>query len=99
MATVTLTQTDSPSRSKQGGPCWIAIGNPYATTGGKEIAAEVGETLTINGKCSLRRASGKVDIRRGSWPVVVTGDPADAVTVSLGSPQSVSATVSGVREA
>jgi hypothetical protein len=99
MATVTLTQTDSPSRSKQGGPCWIAIGSVYATTAGRELDAEAGDTITVNGKCSLRRASGKVDVRRDSWSVIVTGDEADTVTVSLGSPQAVSATISGVREA
>jgi hypothetical protein len=98
MATVTLTQTDAPSRSKQGGPCWIAIGDVYATTAGKQLDAEVGATLTIAGKCSLRRASGKVDVRRDTWDVTVTGDEADAVTVSLGSPQAVTATITGVRE-
>ncbi len=98
MATVTLTQTDAPSRSKQGGPCWIAIGSVYATTAGKDLDAEVGDTITVTGKCSLRRASGKVDIRRDTWKVTVTGDPADTVTVTLGSPQAVTAVITGVRE-
>jgi hypothetical protein len=98
MSTITLTQTDSPSRSKMAGPCWIAIDGTYATESGRNIEAEVGKTLTVAGKVNLRRST-KTDTKRGSWTVVVTGDEADTVTVRLGSPQAVEATITGVREA
>jgi hypothetical protein len=44
---------------------------------------------------SLGRASGNLDVQRGSQTVLVTGEEADMVTVSLGRPQSVAAPLSG----
>lgn len=88
-----LTQTDAPSRSKQAGPCWIGIDGTYATPAGRQLACHIGQTLT--GKATLRRAS-RTTTDRDSWTVVVTGNPDDEVTVSLGSPQPVTATITGV---
>ncbi len=98
MARLLLTETEAPSRSEQGGPCWIAVTGTYATPGGKTIPAEVGATLTVTGKVSLRRAGGRVDVQRSTQTVLVTGDEADMVTVSLGTPQSVAATLSGATQ-
>ena len=93
---ITITQTDSPSRSKMAGPCWIAIGDTYATESGRTITAEPGDTLTVTGKATLRRSS-RATTDRASWEIEGTGDPADVVTVSIGSPQSVTATITGAR--
>jgi hypothetical protein len=95
-ATLTVTETDSPSRSKQAGPCWIAVDGTYASPSGRTIDAEVGSTVTATGKATLRRAT-RTTTDRETWTLVVTGDPADVVTLSVGSPQSVDATVTGVR--
>lgn len=93
---ITITQTEAPSRSKMAGPCWIAIGDTYATESGRTITAEIGERLTVTGKAVLRRSS-RTSTERSAWDVEVTGKPDDTVTVSLGSPQSVTAKITGVR--
>lgn len=103
MATVTIVQTDAPSRSKQAGPCWIAIEEPggdylYAATTVRSVELPVGSTVTVAGKVTLRRAGGRPAVERKEWTLVVTGDPTDTVAVRLGSPQSVDATLTGVRE-
>jgi len=52
--TITITQTEAPSRSKMAGPCWIAIGDVYASTRPREITAERGGKITVTGKAILR---------------------------------------------
>ena len=93
---ITLIQTDIPSRSKQGGPCWVAIGETYAATTPRTLDAEIGEILIVTAKVSLRRASGYTDVKTRNWTVRVTGNPDDTVDVALGSPQSVAAVITGV---
>lgn len=95
MKTITLTETDRPSRSKQAGPCWVAIGSTYASSSGKSIEAEEGEILEVTAKVTVRRAT-KNTTDRKSWRVQVTGNPDNVVHVKLGSPQPVSAEISGV---
>jgi hypothetical protein len=95
MATVTITETDSPSRSKMAGPCWIKIGETYASTKPREIEAAPGATITAEGKVTLRRATRNTTDRQ-AWVLTVTGDQDDKVTLRLGSPQAVQAVVTGV---
>lgn len=95
-AIITITKTDAPSRSKQAGPCWIAVGTTYAATAPRTITAEVGDVLTVTGKTNLGRRSGRSDVTRREWAVRVTGDEADTLDVSVGSPQSVDAHLTGV---
>jgi hypothetical protein len=45
-----LAETDASSRSKQAGPCWVAVTGTYATPGGKTVAADVGARLTVTGR-------------------------------------------------
>lgn len=98
--TPTITLTGEPSRSKQAGPCWISVLGGYAKPTATAINAEVGATIEVSAKAVLRRSSrGASDTARASWTLVVTGDPADTVTVSCGSPQSVDAVITHVREA
>ncbi len=95
--TITITETGAPSRSKQAGPCWIAIDDTYASPSGREMSAQVGETLTVTGKATLRRST-RTDVTRRAWTLTVTGDPADVVRLSVGSPQSVDAEITGARQ-
>lgn len=96
--TVTIRQTDSPSRSKQAGPCWIRIGDVYASTAARAVDASPGEHITAEGKAILRRAT-RISTERETWRLVVTGDPADTVTLTVGSGQCVEAVVTGVKRA
>lgn len=94
---VTIRQTDTPSRSKLAGPCWIRLGDEtYAATTDRHVTAEVGSIIEAHGKAVLRRASGKPSEQRRTWRLLVTGDPADTVelhTAQYG--QAVSALVTG----
>lgn len=104
MSAVIITLTEQPSRSKMAGPCWAGIRRnaesryTYATTGGVEIQAEPGDTLTVGATARLRHRT-----RNGYYhqelAVIVTADPADTVTIEVGSAQYIRATVSGVKEA
>ncbi len=94
---VTIRQTDSPSWSKRAGPCWIGIEGSapvYAVTAVHTLETDA-ESVVLHGRVCLRRATRTTDDRE-SWTLRVTGDPADTVTLSLGSPQSVTAVVTGV---
>jgi hypothetical protein len=101
-ARVTIRLTGQPSRSKMAGPCWIRIGTDhrsatYAAETERVVEAPKGSTIIAQAKVVLRRASkprGEED--RAEWSLVVTGDPADTVRLSLGSPQSVDAVLTGV---
>ena len=102
-ASITLTETDTPSRSKQAGPCWIAATDPttgaptIATRGGRTLdGLEPGTVITITAKVSLRRSKGGSDIARRVWTVVATGNESDTVDLQAGSPQAVKVTVTGV---
>lgn len=103
MSTITLTQTDSPSRSKMAGPCWIAIkdGNGpgshlFATEAGKTYDTDK-DTVTIVGAANIRHAT-----RTGKYRIEetlrVTGNETDTVTLQVGSAQYVVVTVTGVQE-
>ena len=92
---ITITQTASPSRSKQAGPCWIAIGDVYAAEKTREIPAERGDKITVTGKVTLKRVT-RVETQHGGWTLYATGNPADTVDLSLGFGQSVDATLTGV---
>lgn len=100
--TVTIRQTAEPSRSKMAGPCWIRIGTEhqtatYAADLERTVEAPKGSTIVVEGKAVLRRASKpRGEEERGRWTLTVTGDPADTVTVSLGSPQRIEAVLTGV---
>lgn len=94
--TVTIIETGAPSRSKQAGPCWIAVGDIYAATTPRAVDAEVGDIVTVTGKATLGRRSGGSDVARRSWDLRVTGDETDTVDLSVGSPQSVDAHLTGV---
>ncbi|WLP91448.1 hypothetical protein [Gordonia sp. NB41Y] len=99
--TVTIRQTGEPSRSKQAGPCWIRAFTDtdpvYATTAPKELTPAVGTTLIVEGKVILKRAT-RTSTDRRRWELTVTGRPEDTVAVSLGSPQSIDALLTGVSE-
>lgn len=95
---MTITQVETSSRSKMRGPCWIAIGEVYASTKPREIVAEVGDKITANGKTILRAAT-RTDTQRQSWDLWVTGNPEDTVELRIGlGHQVVRAVVTGVSE-
>jgi hypothetical protein len=101
---VTITQTASPSRSKMAGPCWIAIsatGNDiYASDKTKTVQWATGTAIHVNGRATLRRST-RATTERGSWTLYATGDPADTVTVGVGTGQcgrEVQALLTGVSE-
>ncbi|RIK08041.1 MAG: hypothetical protein DCC47_16055 [Acidobacteria bacterium] len=98
---IRIVETDTPSRSKGTGCAWIRHDgeNTFATGAGRTLTVEVGAALTVAAKCTLRRKSGRADVERDTATVVVTGDPADTVTVTAGSPQAYTAVVYGVRVA
>lgn len=94
--TTTITQTETPSRSKQAGPCWIAAGDVYAATRPREIPAETGQIITVHGKAILRRST-RVETQRREWRLRVTGDERDQVTVRTAEyGQAVEAVLTGV---
>jgi len=100
VSTVTITQTASPSRSKMAGPCWIAIGDVYAGEKPRTITAASGDKITVTGKAQLRRKT-RSTVERQTWTLYATGDPADTVTVGVGTGQSgheVQAVITGVSE-
>lgn len=94
MSTVAFRQTAAPSRSKQGGPCWIAIDGTYAAETSREVEADVDAILSVTGKVTLRRAT-RTSTDRAEWKIRVTGDPTDSFSLSLGSPQSVAVEITG----
>lgn len=99
MSEITITQTDAPSRSKQAGPCWIAVGDTYASTAARTVqAGEPGSTVIVTGKAVLRRAT-RISTDRETWTLYVTGNPDDKVTLQVGAGyQVVEAIVTGVSE-
>jgi hypothetical protein len=86
VATITITQTEAPSRSKQAGPCWIRLDGPgdptYASTTNRTIAVPTGSAVTAEGKATLRRAT-RTTTDRGSWTLTATGNPDDTVTLAV----------------
>lgn len=102
LVTVTIRLTGMPSRSKQAGPCWVALLDPdsgqrvYATTGGVSIEVPAGTLVQVAAKATLRRAT-RTAVQRDAWTVVATDDPDAREEVSVGSPQSVDATITGAR--
>lgn len=96
MSTVTITQTDSPSRSKMAGPCWIRIGSTYASTAPRALEAAPGSEITAEGKLEVRRAT-RTQALRKTWTLVVTGSDSDSAELTV-TPygQTVTALVTGV---
>jgi len=96
---IKLTVTSTPSRSKQAGPCWIAAEHGgdlvYAKVGGTPIDVEPGAELTVRGKATLRRASGRSDVDRERWTLVA--EEGATATLEVGSPQCVRVQVEGAR--
>jgi hypothetical protein len=97
MSEITITQTGAPSRSKQAGPCWIAIGGTYASTAPRTIDAAAGTAITVTGKAVLRRAT-RISTDRETWTLYATGNPGDEVTLRVGMGQYVEAVITGVSE-
>lgn len=97
-AAITLTETGTPSRSKGRG--WARIGSDneatFATATGRTVQVEIGEVVTVHLGADLRRASGKTDKQRCSIQVRATGNETDAVSASVGSPQSYDVRIAGV---
>lgn len=94
-----MTVTDTPSRSKQAGPCWIAAEVDgdlvYARAKGTEIDVERGDEIKVRGKATLRRASGRGDVARERWTLVA--EEGQTATLEIGSPQCVRVTIEGAR--
>jgi hypothetical protein len=88
---------ESPSRSKQAGPCWWTIAGEYAKDRAVSYDAEQGTILPVKGKTVVRRAT-RTGLDRAEHQVTVTGDPADVVTYSLSSPQPLVVRITGVTE-
>lgn len=104
MNTITITQTDSPSRSKMAGPCWIGIKDGkgagqhlFATPSGKDYETEK-DTVTIVGSAAIRHAT-RIGKYRIEEALRVTGNPDDTVELTVGSAQYVTVTITGVQEA
>ena len=102
MSTITITLTGEPSRSKQAGPRWIALTHPttgaatYAARTARSIDVEDGGTVEVAAKVTLRRSRGS-DVTRRQWTIEATGDAADTISLSAGSPQAVEVTFAGAR--
>lgn len=103
MATVTITTTETPSRSRQSGACWAGIGTEpgnytFGTAKGRSLEAPEGARLVLAASASLRMSSDRrTEVRREQIPVIVTGNPEDAVGIRVGlGYQVVAATVTGV---
>lgn len=100
MPTITLTETNAPSRSKGRG--WLRIdgwNGSFATTTGRAFEAEIGDELTLVTGVELRRAQRGTERERRVLRVVVTGMATDVVLSSIGSPssQSYDVAITGVR--
>jgi hypothetical protein len=96
--TITITETGAPSRSKGRGWARIeGVEGSFASPGGRTVDTDE-DTIDVVIGVELRRGQRAVK-EREVVTLVVTGDPADTATVSLGSPQSYDVTVSGARHA
>lgn len=104
MAEVTIQKIDEPSKSKKGGPCWLAIatsensGLTFANDEPETVEADQGQTITVVGKAKLKKWSGEIDNHGTKKRLVVTGNPDDSVIVTVGGGQWVKAEVTGVQE-
>lgn len=82
-AAATAVLIEEPSRSKQGGPCWISIdGVGYLTRSTKDLSHLIGQSVAVTGKAVLRRAT-RTSTDRRSWTVEITGDPSDTVDLAV----------------
>lgn len=85
--------TDEPSRSKQGGPCWITIDNVYAKTTWTTVDVE-GDSVELKAKVTLRRST-RIDTQRRDETIQLDTLP---VVWSLGSPQALEVTLEKAEE-
>lgn len=100
-ATITIRCTDSPSRSKGTYSCWVLVGeSPRFVHEGetKRIPLERNTAIKVGVKATLRRTSGRSDVARDNRTLVVTGDEADTIELSAGSPQRATMVITGARE-
>jgi hypothetical protein len=99
-AIITITETATPSRSKGRGWCYIQTGGEnsrvFASAAGRTIEAEIGATIKSAIGVELRRKT-RTDKERAEIAIIVTGNEDDVVTISLGSPQSYDARITGAR--
>ncbi len=93
--TLTITETEHPKGSKAGGR--ISIGTIHAQPTPQEIPAAHGHVVIVTGNSSYSPpgAHGGVDYTYKTWKIRATGNPDDTVTLSIGSPQPVTATIAG----
>ena len=87
--TVTITETDRPSRSKGRGWAYLELEDgerTFASTPGRSITIKAGDKVTCVHGVELRRASGRTDKLRET--AIIPTDSVGSFFQSLGSPQS-----------
>lgn len=101
MATVTITTTETPSRSRMAGACWAGIGTgpgnyTFGTPKGRSLDSDEGTHLVFASAVALRMRDGRTEKYREEIPVIVTGSPEDTVRIRVGlGYQVVAATLTG----
>lgn len=101
-AEVEITLTAEPSKSKKGGPNWVAIVTEgdtyhYASPEGSIAQLPVGAKVTLAAKSVQRKGSGAIrPPARAKLDCVVTGNPDDSVEITLQVVQRIAGTARGV---
>lgn len=103
---VTVRITGEPSKSKKGGPNWIAVvtdsDNPtyhYGSFSGETFIFPIGETVRLQAKTVQRKSRGGVHPAEISMiECVVTGDPVDMVKIEARAAQSLTGYAIGLRK-
>lgn len=104
MAEVTIRQVSEPSKSKKGGPCWLAVatsedsGLTFANHTPQTLDVGIGQEITVVGKANLRKQSGGIDKDGTKRLLKATGKQEDVIVVSVGSHMGVRAEITGVIE-
>lgn len=97
MTTITIRETDTPSKSKGRGWAYVEVDGRrvFATKEGATVEAPVGATVKVATGVTLRRATRDTK-DRDAYTATVSEDPTEGYDLSIGSPQAYKCEVLGV---
>ena len=97
MTTITIRETDTPSRSKGRGWAYVEVDGRrvFATKEGATVEALVGSTVKVVTGVTLRRSTRETK-DRDVYTATVSEDPTEGYDISIGSPQAYKSAIRGV---